>query len=390
MSRPYNKLSSRAVETAVKLGRLGDGGGLYLKIDKNRRRWVFRFVRNGRARELGLGAHPGTSLAEARKKAVKAREALAAGHDPIEAKRAVPDQTKTFGQCAIDYIEAHRSEWRSAVHTTQWRSTINTYCASILDRPVREIDRDAIVRVLEPIWQKIPETASRLRGRIEVILDSAQARGLIDQNIANPARWKGHLKLILSSRGKLDRGHFAAMDYRDLPEFMAQLCGIESIPAYALMFLILTGARLGEVLNATWGELDLAAKVWVIPAWRMKAGVVHRVPLTAPAMGIITACAEVRHSDRIFPVPGKALRKLLPSGATIHGFRASFRMWAAEQTNFPSEVCELALAHAIGDATQRAYNRSDLLERRRALMEKWTQYLDQRAVDYIIPIGLQK
>lgn len=249
-----------------------------------------------------------------------------------------------------------------------------------MDAPIDEIDTQAVLSVLQPLWQRIPETASRLRGRIEAVLDYGKANGL--RAGENPAAWRGHLALILPKRGKLTRGHHAAMPYRDLPELIEKLRDTESIHALALEFLVLTAARSGEVLGATWDEIDIDAQVWVIPASRMKAGREHRVPLSSRAVEIVERMAEVRTGDLVFagqrrrrPLSGAAIGALV-TGATVHGFRSSFRDWAGEETSFPREIAEQALAHATGDATERAYRRGDALEKRRALMEAWASYCE--------------
>jgi integrase len=310
----------------------------------------------------------------------------------VDARKAASDAAaarKTFGQCAAELIKSKSSEWRSAIHAGQWRTTLDAYCESVLATPVDAIDTQAVLGVLQPIWGRIPETASRLRGRIEAILDYAKAHGL--RTGENPAAWRGHLALILPRRQKLSRGHHAAMPYGDLPEFIAKLRVTESIHALALEFLILTAGRAGEVLGATWDEIDIDAKVWVIPASRMKAGREHRVPLSARAMAILDRMAGIRTGNLLFPghrrrrpLSGVTLAALVP-GVTIHGFRSAFRDWAGEETSFPREIAEQALAHATGDATERAYRRGDALEKRRALMEAWAQFCEPGAAGKVVP-----
>jgi integrase len=299
---------------------------------------------------------------------------------------------KTFGQCADELIKSKRREWRSEIHAAQWRTTIDDYCGPILDKPVDAIDTQAVLGVLQPVWGRIPETASRLRGRIEAVLDYAKANGL--RSGENPAAWRGHLALILPRRQKLSRGHHAAMPYADLPEFIAKLRDTESIYALALEFLVLTAARSGEVLGATWDEIDIDAQVWIIPASRMKAGREHRVPLSARAMAILERVAEIRTGALVFagqrrrrPLSGAAIGALV-TGATVHGFRSSFRDWAGEETSFPREIAEQALAHAAGDATERAYRRGDALEKRRALMESWANYCEPGASGNVVPMRI--
>jgi integrase len=398
MTRGIHRLSTRSVATLKKAGRYSDGGGLYLSISQDRRRWVFRFTKNSRVREMGLGAVVGVTLAEARKKAAEARREVVSGNDPIDRKKAASKATavrRTFGQCTAELIASKRSEWRSAIHAGQWTNTLNDYCAPILDKPVDEISTAEVLSVLQPIWARIPETASRVRGRIEAVLDYAKAHGL--RSGENPASWRGHLALILPRRQKLSRGHHAAMDYADVPTFIADLRKCESIAARALEVLVLTAARSAEVLGARWSEIDLEAKVWTIPAHRMKAGREHRVPLSSRALTILEDMARLRTSGEFIfsgqrygkPLSSATLettlRKMKDGGATIHGFRSSFRDWAGNETNFPREVCEVALAHSAGDSTEQAYRRSDSLEKRRALMESWASYCGPQS-DNIIPI----
>jgi integrase len=273
--------------------------------------------------------------------------------------------------------------------------TIDSYCKPMLGRPVDEIDTDAVLSVLRPLWATIPETASRLRGRIEAILDYAKAHGL--RSGENPAAWRGHLALILPKRQRLMRGHHAAMPYADVPGFIGRLRERDSMTALALEFLILTAARSGEVLGARWTEFDLDAKVWIIPATRMKAGKGHRVPLSIRAMSILVELAKVQSGDIVFlgqrhggPLSHGVMQTLLHEigveGPTVHGFRSSFRDWVSEETSFSPEVAEAALAHVSGDATERAYRRGDALEKRRTLMEAWASYCEPGATGNVVPM----
>jgi integrase len=286
-----------------------------------------------------------------------------------------------------DLFAAKSSEWRSAKHRAQWRQTMEVYAKPLRDVPVDEVDTEAVLSVLQAIWQRAPETASRLRGRIEAVLDAARAKGHISRNEANPARWRGHLDKLLPKRQALSRGHFAAMAYSDVPEFIDKLRGRDGMAALALAFVILTAARSGEVLGALWSEIDLGGKVWTIPATRMKAGREHRVPLSGPAVAILERLAGAKTSVFVFPgqrggksLSNKAielvLRRMNVEGVTVHGFRSSFRDWCGNETSFPREICEAALAHVAGDATERAYRRGDALEKRRAVMEAWAQYCE--------------
>jgi integrase len=389
------RLTSRAVaalSAAKKPGRYSDGDRLFLAISEHSKRWVFLYSFRGKRREAGLGADSKVSLAEARSKAAECRALLAKGIDPLDAKRAASATSKaqTFGQCADDLIKSKRSSWRSDIHAKQWVTTIQDYCAPLLDIPVDKIDTALVLSVLKPIWSRIPETASRLRGRIENVLDAARAHGLIPDDKANPARWRGHLEHLLSRRQKLTRKHFAAMPYADIPNFLRVLHETDSMPALALEFLILTAARSGEVRGALWSEFDLVTKIWTIPGERMKAGSAHRVPLSSHAIEILEHLGQARTGPFVFPSrrSGQPISntglELLAKPATVHGFRSSFRDWCGDQTSFPRELAEAALAHRIGDAVELAYRRSDALQRRRELMQAWAQFCEPKSGDVIL------
>jgi integrase len=397
MGRQLKRLTARTVAAMKKPGRHADGGNLYLTISKTgagvSRRWTFLFSLNGRQREAGFGSAATVTLAEAREKAARYRSMLAKGTDPLAAMKAAREAAaarKTFGECVAELIKSKSSEWRNKKHRAQWSSTLHDHCRPIHDVPVDLIDTQAVLGVLQPLWQRIPETASRLRGRIEAVLNYAKAQGL--RSGENPAAWRGHLALILPKRQKLSRGHHAALPYPDIPGFLGKLREVESIPRLALEFAILTAARSGEALGATWDEIDIDAKVWVIPAERMKAEREHRVPLSERAMAILERMAEIRINDLVFPghrrrrpLSGVTLAELVP-GATVHGFRSSFRDWCGEETSFPREIAEQALAHATGGAVEQAYRRGDALEKRRALMEAWANYCEPRASN-VVAIG---
>jgi integrase len=398
MARQLKRLTARTVATLTKPGRHADGGNLYLAISKTStglsRRWTFMYAFGGKQREGGFGSASTVTLAEARERAAEYRSQLAKGIDPLMAKqsaKAADAARRTFGQCADDLIDSMRPAWRSEIHARQWRNTIDTYCKSILDTFVDEIDVHAVLAVLKPIWGKIPETASRLRGRIESILNFAKAHKL--RAGENPAAWKGNLADILPKRQKLMRGHHAAMPYRDVADFIGRLRERESIPALALEFTILTAARLGEAIGARWSEIDIEGRIWCVPASRMKGGLSHRVPLPGRAIEIVERMAAIRSGDYVFPSHRRgrplgqaAIRSFCPAGATTHGFRSSFRDWAGNETSFPRELAEQALAHATGNAVGAAYRRGDALEKRRVLMDAWANYCEPGAAGNVVPI----
>jgi integrase len=377
------KLNARKVATAPPGYHL-DGQGLYLCVSSAlARSWVFRFSWQGRRPEMGLGSYDeGVSLADARAARDEARRVLRSGRNPIEAKREAGRVVAkpTFGEIADALLETKASEWRNEKHREQWRLALVETAAALRSRRVDEIDTEAVLAVLKPLWTEKPETASRVRGRIEAVLDAATAQG--HRTGDNPARWRGHLSHLLPKRAKLSRGHHAAMAYADVPAFLARLREDENTAARALEFCILTAARSGEVYGARWPEIDLAEKVWTIPAERMKAGRAHRIPLCDRALAILEAVKPLRMGDLVFPsrrqgkplshvAMAKVLARMGVDGATVHGFRSSFRDWAGNETHFPREVAEAALAHVVGDAAEQAYRRGDALEKRRALMKDW-------------------
>jgi integrase len=324
------------------------------------------------------------------------------GRDPIETRdtaRRAEAEKPTFGQAADALLEAKGPEWRNDKHKAQWKMTLEVYAAPLRPRAVDEIDTAAILAVLKPIWQTKPETASRLRGRIETVLDAARANGDIPEDKSNPARWRGHLDKLLSKRTKLSRGHHAAMAYADVPAFIAGLREREGMAALALEFCILTAARSGEVLGARWPEIDLAGKVWTVPATRMKAGREHRVPLCARALAILEPLSKARTNDFLFagqraekPLSGMAMEMLLRrmgvSDITVHGFRSAFRDWAGNETHFARELAEAALSHVIGDKAEQAYRRSDALDKRRKLMDAWANYCEPKAGTNVLRLKL--
>src|SRR5216684_2424593 len=394
------KLTAVEVTKAKGPAVLHDGGGLYLRIAAPRevrgvevpgaKSWVFRFQLDGKRRDMGLGPFPDISLAEARAKATEHRKQRHEGIDPLDAKAAqrqaqrVSDaNSRTFRECAVEFIEKNRVGWRNAKHAAQWGSTLETYVYPVIgDLAVQGVDVGLVLQAIEPIWTAKPETASRVRGRIESILDWATARGYREGE--NPARWRGHLEYLLPARSKVSRvEHLAALPYAEIGTFMTELRQQQGVAARALEFAILTAARTGEVLGARWDEINIADRVWTVPAERMKTGKEHRVPLSDAATVIIEEMAEVRRGDHVFPGTARALahsrlRDLLlrvgRADLTVHGFRSTFRDWAAERTAFPAEVAEMALGHTVGDKVEAAYRRGDLLQKRRQLMDAWAKH----------------
>jgi integrase len=395
------KLTALKVEKAKEAGMYGDGGGLYLRVTKDgAKNWVFRFMLNGRPRWMGLGPFSLYSLQEARGRALDARRLRHEGVDPIDTRRAARLQERldaakamTFKQCAEAYIASHRAGWRNAKHAGQWEATLTTYAYPAIGAlPVQSIDTGLVLKVLEPIWTPKSETASRLRGRIEAILDWAKARDY--RSGENPARWRGHLDKLLPARNKLRKvEHHAALPYAELAGFIDGVRAQKSVAARALEFAILTAARTGETIGAKWSEINLIEKIWTVPAGRMKAGKEHRVPLSPRALAILKEMDALRRDGKrpsasdeaVFPggMAGKPLsnttflmllRRMGRDDLTTHGFRSTFRTWAAERTKFPREIAETALAHTVGDDTERAYQRGELLEKRRRLMDAWADF----------------
>jgi integrase len=382
MAKQLHKLSTKSVATLSAPGRHSDGGGLYLNISRSgARSWVFMWKIGGKRREMGLGSIRDVPLAKARQRAADARQQLADGKDPLAAR----DRPRlvTFGEAADALIESMSPSWRSKKHHAQWNTSLAGYCADLRSMPVATVNTDDVLKILKPIWRAKPETASRLRGRIERVLDYARARG--QRSGENPARWRGHLDAILPRSAKLTRGHHKAMSFEDVPEFLTVLRHRGGVTALALEFVILTAGRSNEVLGARWDEFDLSRRVWIVPAARMKAGREHRVPLSASAVAILNLLISVRDSDFVFP-GRKRGRPLSPMAlvmvlrrmkvnATVHGFRSAFRDWVGERSAFPRELAEAALAHLVGDAVERAYRRGDALEKRRELMEAWARFV---------------
>jgi integrase len=407
MARTIHRLSPAMAKNAGP-GMHCDGGGLYLRASigvggQVNRSWVFRFAaHDGRERYMGLGSLHDVSLAEARERAAGARKQHLSGADPIDARKlergtaaAERAKTLTFIECADQYIAAHRAGWRNVKHAAQWEATLSTYAEPIIGAlPVQAIDTALVMRVLEQeirdepdkpakrFWTTRPETAGRLRGRIESILNWAKVRGY--RHGENPARWRGHLDHLLPGRGKVRAvKHHAALPYSELGTFMALLRERDAVAALALEFAILTAARTSEVIGAQWSEIDLQGNVWTVPADRMKGGREHRVPLSDAAISVLNCVAEIRENDHVFPGERRPalsnmaflmlLRRMRRGDLTVHGFRSTFRDWAAECTNLPNEVVEMALAHAVAGKVEAAY----LFEKRRRLMDAWAQFCSE-------------
>jgi integrase len=370
------KLTQLDINRAAPPAMLGDGNGLWLQVRHNSKCWVFRYTRNGKSHSLGLGAADVVPLRRARELTLEHRRLLAEGVDPMahkQARRAAAEVAAagaaTFRAFAEDYVRSHQHAWRS---------------------------EPLVLRILQPIWHTMPETASRVRGRLERILSAAKVAGL--RSGENPAAWRNHLEALLPKPGKLHRvEHFAALPYQEVADFLVDLRTRRGLGARALEFVILTAARSAEVLGAKWGEVDLGQRVWTIPAERMKAGREHRVPLSGLEMALLQTLSEVRQNEYVFPgnsdgkLGGSTMNMLLElmgrKGLTVHGFRSTFRDWAAEQTSYPSEVIEQCLAHAVGSAVERAYRRTDLFEKRRRLMDEWAKFCEKpAAVADVIPI----
>lgn len=385
-----HKLTDSKIRSLTKPGMHGDGDGLYLRIQSSGgRSWVFVWRRFGARREIGLGRYgPGAwsvSLAAARAKAAEAREIIGSGGDPKTdmAERKAAVKAVTFGTLADEYIETMKPRWRGAKTVAAWERFAKSYATSIRRVPIDRLSTDDVLRVLRPLWHEKPETASKVRERIKLVLDNAKARGLRTGD--NPAQWKGHLDQILPAPAVLSRGHYAAMPFADVPAFMKRLKTIEGRGARALEFAILTAVRSGEARGANWPEIDLDAAIWTIPASRMKSGGEHRVPLSNWAVTILQSMKALALNEFVFPgardgrplsdmTLAKALRTAGGNGFTVHGFRSTFRDWVADETTFQREVAEAALAHSVGDAVERAYRRGDALEKRRKLMTAWAKY----------------
>jgi integrase len=387
-----HKLNPRQVST-VGPGKYEDGGGLRLVVARSgAKSWVFRFTIGGRRREMGIGSYPDTSLSDARIKASECRQQVRNGIDPIDARKVEPERVPEFTACAARFIRAHRRGWRNPKHSRQWVSTLKTYARPIIGhKPVDAIQTEDILKILTPIWTSKTETAKRVQGRIENILDFATAHKYRDA--LNPARWRGHLDKLLPKPSRVRNVvHHPAMPYEEVPAFMAELEQNGSVSARALMFMILTATRTNEVVRAQWNEIDLAARIWTIPADRMKARREHRVPLSRQALAILKGLPRVDGNPYVFPgarhgrpLSNMAMLQLMRGvgygvngeyGPYVpHGFRSSFRDWSGEASNFPRDVAEMALAHAIENKVEAAYRRGDLFAKRAKMMDAWGAFL---------------
>lgn len=404
--RSINKLSAKQVEAFKEPGRYSDGGNLYLVVTKaGTRQWVFRYRWLGKLKEMGFGsAAPGrVSLKGAREAAQAARDNIAAGIDPHAAKaeeRQKTDKRRTFSQVVDEYLKDMQSSWKNAKHAKQWKYTLKKLAAPLGPKFVHQIEVTDVLAVLRPQWERVPETGRRLRGRIENVLSYATSHKY--RSGPNPAAWKDNLKGLLPKRKRGARGHHAALHYDDMPAFMAELrerqVQNDTLAAYALELTILTVLRTGEVLGGTFPEIDLAKKIWTVPAERMKMGKKHRVPLCPRAVEIVKKLLELRWGDYLFPGNEinkhmsnmsmlMLLRRMGREDITVHGFRSAFRDWAGETTSFPGDVCELVLAHGIEDEAEAAYRRGEMLDKRAIVMAAWANFVEPKADDgKVIPL----
>jgi len=406
MTKKTEQLTALSVKKLSKAGSYADGKGLYLQVSNTgSKAWFYRYEKNGKGRKHGLGSYPTVSLILARQDADACRLLRKNGIDPIEHKKQQATERElekaknvTFKECALAYIESHKAGWKNRKHEQQWRNTLETYAYPFIGNlAVQDVDTCQVLKILEPIWFDKTETASRVRQRIENILDWAKVRKYCSGE--NPALWRGHLNQILPKRTKVQKvKHFSAMPYADVPEYYRNLRKLDTIAAKSLAFIILTSSRSSEARGATWEEIDLKKGIWTIPDERMKADRPHRVPLSKEAITILEAVKPFARKDGlIFPglkqnraISEAACMKLLKADhptLTIHGFRSSFRDWCAEMTNYPREVAEAALAHTLKDKVEAAYQRGDIFEKRRKLMDAWSNYcLNGKKSTNVIPL----
>jgi integrase len=407
------KLTARGVESLAKRkGRYGDGDGLFLRVlDPGKRvYWTFRYRANGHDREMSVGPYPELSLAEARARHVALRKAVVTDKiDPIGDRRAAKSMSMlaqvsakpTFGVMAIDHVETHECGWRSAKYARQWRQTLTQFCQPIWLTPVDLVDTQAVLACLKPIWNAKPVTATRLRGRVEVVLDAAQALGHIHGDKANPARWRGHLQRLLPKPAKLARGHHPAMPHKAVPAFVARLRASDNLSALALEFVILTATRTSETLGMQWREVDLERAIWTVPPGRMKTNEAHSIPLSDRALDILAEARQhagkepepesfvffgVRPKKPLSSMSMSMLLRRMGVDATVHGMRSSFRMWCSDVAHVEFEIAEACLSHRVGSAVSRAYARSDMLERRRPIMSAWADFVTGKTNDNVIEL----
>jgi integrase len=396
MPRQLNRLTNLSVARAKRVGMYADGLGLYLRVAPGgSKQWVYRYVTNGKMRDLGIGPVHTLTLAEARERATEARKLRLDGIDPIAAKRerratqkAATAKQITFRECCVGFLKTADSKWSNPTHRQQWESTLAELYPTLGDLPVGMIDKALVIKALEPIWERAPVTGGRLRGRLESVLAWATVRDFRSGD--NPASWHllKHAGFVKAAKVE----HHAALPYAKAGAFMAKLREEDSLAARALEFIALTAARSGEATGATWDEIDLANRIWTVPASRMKAGKEHRVPLSDAAVKLLKSLP--RNDERLFPFPGQRHRAACwelvnrLEGGSVHGLRATFKTWAAERTSFPREIAELSLAHAVGNAVERAYSRTDLFDKRRKLMDAWADYCAKpHGGGAVIPIG---
>ncbi|AGT09475.1 tyrosine-type recombinase/integrase [Paracoccus aminophilus] len=406
MAGIINRLTARGAAAISVPGRHADGQNLYLNISKaGSRSWVFLYKRDGRQREMGLGsAAPGAvSLAEAREAAAAARRILASGGDPLDARSASKKEARveeargtTFGEFADAFVDLHEAAWRNPKHRAQWRSTLgDSYCSQLRKKPISQVETEDVLDVIRPLWLDRRETANRIRQRIETVLDAAVVDGRRSPGL-NPARWKGHLALLLPKQARGAKGHHAALPWAEMPDFVSALSEREGVAARALEFLIFTAGRSGEVRGARWSEIDLERGLWIVPADRMKAGREHRVPLSPSAVAAVQTMLPLRprraediSGALVFPGLRRAplsdmtlsavIKRMNVASATPHGFRSSFRDWAASDGSASFEAAEMCLAHVVGNQTVQAYLRADLFEQRRELLDRWANFLTLQA-----------
>lgn len=418
-----------AIKRATPPAMIGtDSRGLYLQVSKaGTTSWLFRFQLHGKRRDMGLGNYPDTSLAKARTLAGAARDKLREGRDPIEERRTATEEQRaakkasearavTFDDAAADYIKAHRASWKNTKHAQQWKNTLKAYASPVIGKtPVADVSTADVLEILKPIWTAKTETATRVRSRIELVLDAAKARGLRTGD--NPARLRGHLANLLPKAASLRQvEHHPALPWRDLPEFWEKLRASTHYGAAPLALVILTACRAGSVFAAEWSEFDLEERTWTIPGVRMKGrrGTErpHRVPLSDAAVAILEelkASAPAREEGappdprERFVFPGrsraghistaamdKCLEKLERDDVTVHGFRSTFRDWAAEVTHYPRDVAEMALAHTVASSVEAAYRRGDLLEKRRALMKDWAAFVTTKPAKNVVQLDAHR